>query len=368
MMSTDADRGSSDAWLSAVGRSWPRSLRRPDASALALLVGVPVAIGLLLGWGRAGQLAPQLSHFGSLSYWVGFAAGVWVLMALCSQLLAVLLAGRVRSVVAIALCGALGATLLTRPFAFAYGNWFLEQVGLELSGRGRSIGLLPGSLAQVGLGVVRSAEWIGIWVAANAFLFHVLRRPRFGIEPSPRAADGVGLPHTAVPLTNAEVPGGLSPALPAPPASPSAPPFLQRAKKDLGTEVIALQAQDHYVRVFTTRDSELLLYRFTDAIREVGEAQGVRVHRSYWVATRAIRRISQRGQRITVELQTGLRVPVSRTFVEELRRRVAARAASRDASSWVRVIDEAEGSRPGEGGSAHPARVRGVNAEPRTGV
>jgi hypothetical protein len=285
---------------------------RSDGAAVALLVGAPLAIGLVLGWGRAGQLAPLLSHFGALGYWLGFAVGVWLLMEICSRLVAPLVR-RVRpSVIAIAAIGAILATLVTRPFAVVYGNWVLDVLNVELPGAGRNLAAWPDSVRQVGLGIVYSAEWIGIWTAANAFFFHALRRRRFGIEPIAARQGSTQVVDSASPSN----------------ARPK-PAFLLRAKKDLGDEVIALQAQDHYVRVYTTRDSELLLYRFSDAIREVGEDRGIRVHRSYWIATAAIQRVTHRGQRSSVELKSGLSIPVSRTFIEDLRRHTAsARSAS----------------------------------------
>ncbi|MBL8554021.1 MAG: hypothetical protein JNL41_07060, partial [Phenylobacterium sp.] len=54
----------------------------------------------------------------------------------------------------------------------------------------------------------------------------------------------------------------------APPAEaePGRPRLLARLPGRLGDEVIALQAEDHYVRVHTALGSDLLLLRFADAV------------------------------------------------------------------------------------------------------
>ena len=53
---------------------------------------------------------------------------------------------------------------------------------------------------------------------------------------------------------------------------PARPRLLARLPSRLGGEVIALQAEDHYVRVHTALGSDLLLMRFADA---VAEADGI---------------------------------------------------------------------------------------------
>lgn len=300
------------------------ALFRFDGRGLALLLGAPVAIGLLLGWGRAGQLAPQLSYFGAVGYWVGFSLGIWWLMAGCTQLVAVLLRRRIASVAVVALLGGVLATLLTRPFAFLYSGWVLELANIQTLGKGVSLALWPRSLDSMWLAIIRSAEWIATWVAANLVASRWRGDSRLDGDATESSKAGLVSPgelSTAVTVP----PSPASGSVPLPAIGASEPAFLARARKPLGTHLVALQAQDHYIRVFTTVGDELLLYRFSDALREAGEASGVRVHRSWWIASNAIRRVIQRGPRIAVELTNGMRVPVSRTFVESLRRVVAGR-------------------------------------------
>ena len=90
--------------------------------------------------------------------------------------------------------------------------------------------------------------------------------------------------------------------------------FTKALPPELGTSVIALAAEDHYLRVHTERgESRLIHHRFSDAVRELGDA-GVQVHRSWWVAKDAVERVERDGDRHVLILRGGVRAPVSRTF------------------------------------------------------
>ncbi|WP_300544158.1 LytTR family DNA-binding domain-containing protein [Maricaulis sp.] len=83
--------------------------------------------------------------------------------------------------------------------------------------------------------------------------------------------------------------------------------------------LIALSAEDHYVRVHTRAGSALVLIRFGDALKLVGQQPGHKVHRSWWVATDAIDTAAYSRGRGEIRLSTGLTVPVSRSYAETLR-------------------------------------------------
>ena len=87
-------------------------------------------------------------------------------------------------------------------------------------------------------------------------------------------------------------------------------------------ELLHLRMQDHYVEVHTAAGSEMLLLRFRDALSEVEGVNGLQVHRSHWVARKAVAGVERRGGgRITLRLVNGSRVPVSRSFAPLLRSR-----------------------------------------------
>lgn len=86
----------------------------------------------------------------------------------------------------------------------------------------------------------------------------------------------------------------------------------------LGTEVICLRNEDHYVRVYTTLGNILLLMRMRDAVTQLA-GQGERVHRSWWVATAAVTLVIREGRNVRLRLSDGREVPVARSAVAELR-------------------------------------------------
>lgn len=95
--------------------------------------------------------------------------------------------------------------------------------------------------------------------------------------------------------------------------APAAPELASRLPPQLDAGIIALSAEDHYLRVYTERGDTLIHYRFSDAVRALGAA-GVQVHRSWWVAKNAVERIERESSRHVLVLTGGVRVPVSRTY------------------------------------------------------
>ncbi len=105
-----------------------------------------------------------------------------------------------------------------------------------------------------------------------------------------------------------------------PPAAPAAAPtFFDRIPPALGSGLIVLEMEDHYLRIHTDRGSDLILCRFGDALRELAGFDGLQVHRSWYVARAAIRATRKDGQKMVVTLSNGMDVPVSRNFQKALR-------------------------------------------------
>jgi len=110
-------------------------------------------------------------------------------------------------------------------------------------------------------------------------------------------------------------------AQPAPVADTPAPAntFSRRIPSHLGGELLALGAEDHYLRVVTPLGSDLILMRLSDALGELGPDAGLQVHRSWWVAKDAVREVRRDGARTVLVLCNGLEVPVSRTYLAAVR-------------------------------------------------
>ena len=83
--------------------------------------------------------------------------------------------------------------------------------------------------------------------------------------------------------------------------------------------VRALKGEDHYVRVIGERSEELVLMRMRDAIERLGPVDGLRVHRSWWIARDAVASIRREGRTATIILTSGHEAAVARDMMPELR-------------------------------------------------
>ena len=96
--------------------------------------------------------------------------------------------------------------------------------------------------------------------------------------------------------------------------------FLERLPPGLrGARLIAVEAEDHYLRIHTDRGSDLILMRLSDALSELAGVEGAQTHRSWWVAKEAVRNAVRGDGRATLMLEGGLTAPVSRRYARALR-------------------------------------------------
>lgn len=104
-------------------------------------------------------------------------------------------------------------------------------------------------------------------------------------------------------------------------AQPAAPPaILARFPLKLrGAVLHAVQAEDHYIRLYTSAGSDLVLLRFSDALAELEGIEGAQVHRSWWVARTAVVSSAREDGRQMLVLPDGTMAPVSRSYARALR-------------------------------------------------
>lgn len=95
--------------------------------------------------------------------------------------------------------------------------------------------------------------------------------------------------------------------------------FIDRLPARLGRNLLCLQMEDHYVRAHTDLGSDLILTPLKDAVAELGEIDGLQVHRSWWVARSAVAAALVNGRNYSLRLTNGLEVPVSRASVARAR-------------------------------------------------
>lgn len=107
--------------------------------------------------------------------------------------------------------------------------------------------------------------------------------------------------------------GALTPGRQVPSAAAA---FLRRHAPALaGQRLLALQSEDHYLRIHVAGGSDLVLLRMRDAVAELGQDAGWQPHRSFWLAADAGGQAKRRGQAWQIVLDTGLTVPVSKPAV-----------------------------------------------------
>jgi hypothetical protein len=136
---------------------------------------------------------------------------------------------------------------------------------------------------------------VAIVTLVAAAVMEIARRARRRADAAAPAAAGDG---------EAAPPGPLARYLPA---------RLRRAP------LIALQAEDHYVRVHTEAGSDLVLMRFSDALALVENRPGFRLHRSWWAAEAGLEAVHYTRGSGTARLAGGLEAPVSRTWYPALK-------------------------------------------------
>jgi hypothetical protein len=83
--------------------------------------------------------------------------------------------------------------------------------------------------------------------------------------------------------------------------------------------LIAVEAEDHYLRVHTDAGDELITLRFADALAELAGVPGFQAHRSWWFAKDAIEDVRWSRGRGEARLAGGLTAPVSRTYAKDLK-------------------------------------------------
>ena len=114
---------------------------------------------------------------------------------------------------------------------------------------------------------------------------------------------------------------------PQPADNATASDLFARLPPEIGRDIIALQAQDHYVQVTTSKGSALVLLRMSDAVNDLGGLDGLQIHRSWWVNLRHASHLGKSATgRVQLVMDNGLCVPVPRSRQSEVKRLLAAAA------------------------------------------
>lgn len=159
------------------------------------------------------------------------------------------------------------------------------------------------------------AAGLVVWLTANLLFERVTGTQRFG-EP---AGVPVSPSNRPIPMTGPSAGPSTQPTPSAAPAimaprEPAPPRFFSRLEKLRGltpAELLAVEAEDHYVHVHSRRGKELIYYRFRDVLEELADWDGLQVHRSVWVRRTTVTAVLENGRSTWVVLDSGDRLPVS---------------------------------------------------------
>ncbi len=148
------------------------------------------------------------------------------------------------------------------------------------------------------------AAGLVIWLTVNLLFQRLTATNRFAVDTLSLARAPSPAPTPVAAATDASAP-----------AQPPAPPrFFGRLDKLRGlapADLLAVEAEDHYIRVHSRRGKELVYYRFRDALEELRELDGIHAHRSVWIRRTSITRVEESGRATWVVLESGERLPVS---------------------------------------------------------
>jgi len=98
------------------------------------------------------------------------------------------------------------------------------------------------------------------------------------------------------------------------------PALIERLPIELrDADIYAISAEDHYVKVHTSKGHTMILMRFKDAVRDISPLPGMTSHRSWWVAEQGVKSIKKQSRSAVLTLKNDELAQVSRAGLKELR-------------------------------------------------
>lgn len=253
------------------------------------LLAVPAAIGFLLGWFGAGDVDGS-SRIVATTIWIILSICTWITTDIFTRMIAGALRGRGVGLVWSLLIGFFMAApfnvLVNLSFGELFQYWGFEKRGLEML---RDLNLA--------FAVSSSLVPLAVWMIGNLLFWELKHETLYGYRsPRARSADAG---HLLDPVKSAS----------------STLPFLEKVRPSLRGHVYAVCAELHYIRVFTEFGTDLVHYRFKDAVAELACLNGAQVHRSWAICRDDICASTA----TMVTLRNGMTIPVGRSFKHNLR-------------------------------------------------
>lgn len=262
---------------------------------LAFYLGVPIIVALYGGLNNW-QLIETAGYGPALTFYAAHAILPWLTTCALTSLAMVMLARWKPSPYVLMAVGSIAAAFVTLRYtnwltAAWQARWPMDQLHQQIAS------LFSAEFWRY------TASATAMWFVVNFIFDRFLGLPRYRYL-IPRGYD------FHLPATREKTEQVIDKS-----ASPTLPGFMERIPVDLSLdEVLMIKAEQHYIRVYTAEREYMLLYRFSDAVRELGADIGLQVHRSYWVNRKAIDCINPRAKKFVIKLITGAEIPVSTPY------------------------------------------------------
>jgi hypothetical protein len=268
---------------------------------IAFYAGVPLFVacyGALNNW----KLLESVGYLGALGFHAAHALIPWWITAAATSLAMWSLKSFKPPAYLLMIIGALVGGLAAMP----YSNWVTTIAGAEWQDVNVAARVAPLFTGDFWRAYLTAAA---LWLVTNFVFDRFLGLPRYRYV-IPRGYDfregaGDGAAH-AIGEADAET---------AAESSVPAPGFVQRIPARIAvSDILGIKAEQHYIRVFTPQREYMVLYRFSDAVRDLDPQLGLQVHRSYWVSKAAIDTVRPSAKKFSLRLNSGASIPVSTPY------------------------------------------------------
>ncbi len=229
---------------------------------IAFYLLVPLVLG---GYGAINnwRLIESIGSLWAVAFYLGHAFPPWFSTCLLTSLAMHLLQPWSPRPIVIMLAGHSMACLITLP----YISWLISTFTTHWPDSGME------AQSTSLLAVNYWGYWLRagtVWLATNFVFDRFLDLPRYRYDTVPRSA--------------MHEPASVDSALHAP--ATGRPAFLERIPAAVAlSDVIAVKAEQHYIKIVTATRNYLVLHRFSDALCELPSSDGLQIHRSWWVRT-----------------------------------------------------------------------------------
>ena len=270
----------------ALSNPFKRLSLKPDGRGVALFVGVPLVLAAITA--TTSGYSDRFGLGGAFFYVALLSIIPWWIGELTTRLAWFSLSRFQPPLWVLCLIGIALACIFVGPLVPLVTALFVEHWPLPEQGQAAPIRQENGLMANA-LQIGRAAFF---WVTANYIFDRLLDYPRFRYGPKPS--------QTPLPIRKAEQ------------TTESTPELLKRLTRfNALSDIIIVNAEEHYVRVIGADAQELVAYKFGSAISDLSGQDGFQVHRSHWVRKAAVIGEEAEGNRLFLRIKTGHRIPVS---------------------------------------------------------